>query len=201
MPNGYEEIYQKLIPRLSECDFEEAAARLGFCSTADAAIICFLGREFHITKNGVSAADGQPINVNTGSVLIYYVLSKGRGEPAGTFAPLFRLTGLIEGRNAQEKNLMIAPLIQKFGHDYGRLEKAISRLGAVCEEPPDSGFHVFTLNLLPKIPAKIVYYEADEEFSADIQLLLDENSPKFLEFECLAFLAGCLTKTLIKDSE
>ncbi len=54
------------------------------------------------------------------------------------------------------------------------------------------GKHLWKFNVLPKIPLKIVFYEADDEFPTNIQIMLDKTALQFLEFECLAFMVGCV---------
>ncbi|MBI4857883.1 MAG: DUF3786 domain-containing protein [Acetobacterium woodii] len=38
-------------------------------------------------------------------------------------------------------------------------------------------------------------------YPVEIQTLFDESTPEFLEFECLAFLCGCLVRALIITAE
>ena len=45
MSGGYEQIYESLIPKLSECDFLEVTERLGLSLQPDGALsVNFLGR-------------------------------------------------------------------------------------------------------------------------------------------------------------
>ena len=81
MKGGYDSIYLGLISKLSKCDFQESAERLGLEYVDGGIQVCFLKREYRITLDGVETLDGQPFNSNNGSVLLYYLLSKGRGDP------------------------------------------------------------------------------------------------------------------------
>ncbi len=36
---------------------------------------------------------------------------------------------------------------------------------------------------------------------ATFKIMLDRTAPKFLEFECLAFMVGCFTRALIKTAQ
>ena len=85
MQGGYESIYLGLITKLSECDFHESAERLGLEYVDGAVQISFLKREYRITLDGVEPLDEQPVNVNNLSVLLYYLLSKGQGDPENSF--------------------------------------------------------------------------------------------------------------------
>jgi len=77
MSSGYEQIYESLIPKLSECNFLEVAERLGLSAQQDGTLsVNFLGREYEISSRGVNPTDGKPVNVNNRSVLAYYTLLK-----------------------------------------------------------------------------------------------------------------------------
>jgi hypothetical protein len=84
---GYDSIYLGLITELSECDFHEFAERLGLEYVDGAVQISFFKREYRITLDGVEPLDGQPVNVNNRSVLLYYLLSTGQGDPENSFIP------------------------------------------------------------------------------------------------------------------
>jgi hypothetical protein len=201
MSSGYEQIYLGLKPRLAECDLAESARRLGLSAPSNGEVaVAFCGRDFLITCEGVNPADGEPVDVNYLSVLAYYILSKGSGEPEHTFMPLGRMTGMIDGRNAHDKGLLLKPLIRNFGDHYNSFERAARQLGGVPDDVSTDGGHGWRFQVLPKIPVRLVFYEADEEFPADIQLFFDTSARRFLEFECLAFLSGCFIKALCSEA-
>ena len=95
---------------------------------------------------------------------------------------------------------MNAPLERYFGNDYVKFSEAAVKLGGI-EEEPQVGKHQWRFDVLPKIPLKIVFYEADDEFPVEIQLMLDKTALEFLEFECLAFMVGCFVRALIKTAQ
>jgi hypothetical protein len=194
MPNGYEAIYETLIPRLVECDFAEAAGRLGFelLPTGNMAID-FLGRKYEIGLDGVTPADGKPVNVNNRSVLIYYALSQGRGEPAYAFSLLHHFAG---GLGTGDTSWMTASLVREFGGDYEKFCLAARKLGLVFEGTTRSGDSIWSYALLPKIPIRLLYCEADDEFPCEVKIMFDNSASRFLEFEPLAFLCGCFVRAL-----
>ena len=197
MTSGYDEIYRGLLPRLATCDFRETAGRLGGEMTGDGVCIRFLGRDYFIDAGGIEPKDGCPADANTRSVLVYYITSPGAGEPTLDFAPLNRFTGLIEGRNTLTAGIMNLPLIREFGSDYAKFRSAAAKLGGNEQLSSSPGKHIWNIYVLPKILSQIIFYEADEEFPADIQIRFDLVSRRFLEFECLAVLTGCMVKGLL----
>ena len=142
MANGYEQIYEGLLPKLMECDLAESAQRLGLVYTGGEARIRFLQREYSISTEGAVPLDGQPVGINNRSVLLYYILSSGAGEPTHDYAPLFRLTGAIAGRNDQNTNLMDESLLRAFRNDYAGFVTAATLLGGICLASEDTGKHV-----------------------------------------------------------
>ena len=94
------------------------------------------------------------------------------------------------------KGLLLKPLIREFGDDYEEFQRAARKLGGVLENVSSGGGHGWNFQVLPKILVRLVFYEADDEFPADIQLFFDRSARRFLEFECLAFLTGCFINDL-----
>jgi hypothetical protein len=196
---GYDSIYRELITKLSELDFQESADRLGLEYADGGVRVCFLKREYRITVDGVEPLDGQPVNVNNLSVLLHYLLSKGQGQPENSYIPFESIPRMIGGLHAQSR-LMNAPLERYFGSDYVKFSEAAEKLGGI-EEKPQAGKHTWRFDVLPKIPLKLVLYEADDDFPAEIQITLDMTAIQFLEFECLAFMVGCFVRALIKTAQ
>jgi hypothetical protein len=192
---GYDSIYLGLLPRLAECDFEESAGRLGLDYDSGRVRAHFLGRDYVITHAGVEPLDSQPANVNLRSVLLYYLLSKGSGNPEHAYV-LFENFPRLVGGLGSPIGLMSTPLERKFGADYTAFGKAATQLGG-AEEDSQPGSHAWRFELLPKIAARLVFQEADEDFPAQIQIMLDQAALRFLDFECLAVMMGCLVSALV----
>jgi len=199
MKGGYDSIYLGLITKLSECDFQESAERLGLEYVDGGIQVYFLKREYRITLDGVEPLDGQPVNANNGSVLLYYLLSNGRGDPENSYVLFESIPRMISGLDFQNR-MMSRPLERTFGNDYVKFSETALKLGGI-EEESQMGKHLWKFNVLPKIPLKIVFYEADDEFPTNIQIMLDKTALQFLEFECLAFMVGCFVRALIKTAQ
>ncbi|MDR3542922.1 MAG: DUF3786 domain-containing protein [Desulfosporosinus sp.] len=199
MRSGYEQIYETLIPKLSECDFLEVGERLGLSPQPNGALsVNFLGREYEISFRGINPTDGTPVNVNNRSVLAYYTLSKGVGEPAFSYVPIYYFAGSVFSSNIK---WMTDPLGKTFSEDYATFSETMGRLGGVFDGKLRSGGYSWFLKALPKIFLQIVYYEGDEEFPCEVQILFDKNASRFMEFECLAFLEGCLVRAMIMTAK
>ncbi len=199
MNEGYNSIYLGLISKLSELDFQESADRLGLQYVDGGVQVCFLKREYRISSNGVEPLDGRPTNINNRSVLLYYLLSKGQGDPENCYIPFQSIPRMMGGLPVQTR-LMNTPLERYFGNDYVKFSEAAVKLGGIQEES-QSGKHRWRFDVLPKIPMNLIFYEADHDFPAEIQIMLDKTAIQFLEFECLAFMVGCFVRALIKTAK
>lgn len=202
MTSSYDVIYEALLPKLAECNLAESAARFGLSIDANGDItINFLKRDYHITNTSVIPVDGKPVNINNRSILIHYVLSQGTGDPVYSFKPLFRMTTIFSSGDNGKASMMDAPLIKTFGNDVNKLEETVMKLGGKPGNSQEPWSQCWLMEVLPKIPVKIIYREADEDFPVEIQTQFDVTALEFLEFECLAFLCGCLVRALIKTAE
>ncbi|MCL2882891.1 MAG: DUF3786 domain-containing protein [Coriobacteriia bacterium] len=197
MPTGYEQIYADLLPRLLTCDITAQAERLGLQPTgADCATAEFLGRAYLITPQGVEVADGGgAAPINNRSLLIYYITAEGGIEPRQSYVPINRLTGIIEGRNNDDNWFIGEALMRDLDSRYDLFVAAAEDLGG---RPAGRllGGQCWDFLVLPKMPMRLVFIEADEEFAAELIVQFDETAPYYMDFECLAFLSGSLLREL-----
>jgi hypothetical protein len=200
-PSGYDRTYQAVAARLRDLEFPYAARRLEFDLIDKYTMsIDFLGRKYILSRGGVKPADGQEADVNILSVLGYYALSEAYTEPLYDFALLDTFTGGLFAGGRSGAAWMIEPLVKVCG-DYETFRRAALSMGMSDEGSRSAGEHAWQYRLLPKIPALIKYFEADDEFPCDIKIYYDKTIPEFLDFEPLAVLNGCLVSALVAAAE
>lgn len=215
MDHGYDRTYQLVLPRLQECDLEEAAQRAGFPPPVKGVLeVEFLKRKYGVRKNGVEviedisedapeetkgSAQGQSSRSVEKSLLVYYLTSAGQGEPrkeylfAHQFIPGKGMWGKGGGLSWQ-----IDPLEKAYEGKLAEFKKAMEWLGAVPEPEKKDGQHIWIYRIFPKISVWICYYDADEEFPCMIQIKFDSGASRYLDFEPLAFLQGSLVNRLLE---
>jgi hypothetical protein len=199
--NGYEKTYEAVAPRLRGLDFPYAAKRLGFDLIDKYTMsIDFLGRKYELHRDGARPVDGEKTNVNILTVLVYYALSQGGADLRDMksrydFALLSAFTGsLVSGGG--DPGWMTEPLRRACGGDYEKFSRAARDLGMTWEGSRVPGEQAWICRLLPRIPALIKCFEADDEFPFDIKIYYDKTVPEYLDFEPLAVLNGCLVSAL-----
>lgn len=195
MAGGYDGIYEGLVPKLAFCDYRELARRLGLAllPEEDGVAVSFLGRHYRVTAAGVEPVDGKTAEVNNRSVLAYYVLSQGSGEPTGRFCLLPRLSGMVTGKSSLQ--WMNAPFDRVLQGEYERFCKACRKLGGYYEGEISAG-RAWRFLVLPRIPVRVVFLAADEEFPTEVRFYYDAIAAEYLEFEVLAFLNACFVLAL-----
>jgi hypothetical protein len=195
--SGYEKNYQGLIKYLENHDFKANNLRLGLKDAEGGAIASFLGRDYRITKEGVEPLDGQGAHPNFRSILIHYAVSPGTGGPGGEFLALSQLPGILRGRREPGKDILNNKIVRLFGETgHEGFKKAALKLSGEYLGDHPSGGKIWLFKVFPKVHMQAVFYEADEEYPVDVKILFDSNAPAYLEFECLAFLNGCLVDAL-----
>lgn len=194
---GYQQIYQGLEKQLATHNFTGAAARLGMAEGPDGSLVCsFLGRSYHISQNGVHPADGGAAHPNVRSVLAYYAMSSADCAADWCFAPLSaRHEGMVSA-GLDELGWAHRPLKELADADFDTFAAALAAVGAEYGGVQKSA-HLWTLRALPKIPVRVVYEPADEEFGSSVKILFDTAAYRFMEFEKLAFMDGCIVSGIM----
>ncbi len=195
--SGYRRIYLDLAEKLESFDLAGHAPQLGLTVADGGVLVDFFRRLYRVDRTGVRPLDGGPAGVNHLSLIAHYAMSPGRGEPAGRFLPLGRLTGLVEGRNSFEKSMVDASLGRKFRGDLQALAAVVEARGGREAGLDPSGGRSWLFHPFPKLPLKLVFHEADEEFPAEYRLLFDARATDFMEFEALGFLTGVFVREMV----
>jgi hypothetical protein len=199
--SGYEKIYDWVAEELPGFDLAANAARLGLAKTEDGAVVVrLLGRDYRVDQSGAEPMDGRPAHFNRRSLAAHYAMSPGLGEPAMEFVKLALLSGTPVGGtwNTFNRESVTAPLVRRFEGDPEGLEAAVASLGGRLEAADERLGRSWIIPALPKIPLRLVYQPADEEFEAEFTVLYDRKGHEFMRFEALAFLGGALVDELLK---
>jgi hypothetical protein len=195
MQKGYEKTYDWVKGLLKNCDFFDSAKRLGLTQISeDTLALDFLGRSYQITKEGIElvgqktiwAVDSEGYEFNLKSVLGYYALSDANVEPVYEYCAM----ELFSGGVFRESSSWLSGknFADTFGKDYEKFKKVMNVLGMEYEEGNRDGKYSWKYKILPKIPAKFIVYEGDDEYPSKLQILYDKNVIKIYNFEQLAVL-------------
>ncbi|UQZ88200.1 hypothetical protein C4J81_02820 [Deltaproteobacteria bacterium Smac51] len=192
-----EQYYHSQMEALTACNLAAQAPRMGFSLDEEGRVpVRFFERDYLVDNQSVAPVDGRPVGLDHFSVIAHYMMSEGEGELSGEFLPISRLTGIVN-TGVSPNDSLIAPLTEKFGDGYSLFAEAARKIGGVHEGAAPSGGQSWLFTPLPKLPVRIIFFEADEEFEAEVKVLFDSSSCRFVAYECLELLEMVLVAELL----
>lgn len=195
---GNEKIYLDLLQQLSKEDLEKRASIKDLSVQSHGKVLVqSFAKRYLVCHEGVTADDVGPVSFQQKLAVVSYLLSDGAGEPAYEFVPFGHLGGFNIGRNQHAIKNLKQPIIEKFSDHYELFAKSALKIGGIQKESGTPGKYVWLFHAFPKLPINLTFYEHDEEFPADVQILFDNKALDFMGLKCLGFLPGYFTSTLL----
>ncbi len=135
------------------------------------------------------------------SMTIYDILcySKDDCRLSGRFCPVNMLKGTVQSIGPGSS--LFQRSADEFSGRLKELEYACSILGKPAQM---SGDVVAVLYPFSFLPVTVQYWDADEEFPANLKFMFDENIQDFMHFETIFFMMGHMIsrmKEIMKDYE
>ena len=192
-----EQYYRRRMDALAGADLTVQAPALGLAADAAGRVsVRFFNRDFLVTGQAIEPVDGRPVSLDHKSVLAHYLTSRGRGRPTGEYLPIGRLTGVVSTGGSPSDNL-IAPLTEKFGGRYELFRQAALKIGGREEGRSPAGGESWLFPALPLLPVRVIFFEADEEFPAEVKVLFDASAVDFVAYEVLELMEMVLVEELL----
>ena len=186
-----------MLDSLGSFPVRDAAEEMGLkLRDAGQAEVPMLGQLYLLDQNGVCREDGAPVSTLHGLALAGYLMRRGAGRPAGSFVPLDHLTERVPGKISHAGIKLEARLARIADKDPRAFAKAVEGMGARPGGDVGSGGHSWLIEPLPKLPAQVVFYPGDAEFSATCRVLYDPVAANYLEFNHLATLTTVFVDTV-----
>lgn len=125
---------------------------------------------------------------------LHYLAQKLKGLPKISNEWLtFRELSGIEGYLSAFKTRVIEPIIRKYGHKPEALLEVLDRLPAKRIDQADVGI---VLEVFEGVPALVLLWRQDEEFSPEANLLFDESITRIFCTEDIVVLAEFIARQL-----
>lgn len=127
---------------------------------------------------------------------IFDVLSRAQrpAQLSGKFCQVTKLKGLIQGSGRGVGSSFFRPLEDFFAGQVWALAQACQSLGGTLID--EAGDLAVRLPLFDFLPVILQFWDADEEFPAQIKLMWDENILDYMHYETTWFAASCLLERL-----
>ena len=161
--------------------------------------IVFLFREYRIDRiTGVVewSEDGFSTSIEADyneSMTIYDVLCYSKDDCclSGNYCPVNMLKGTVKSSNVGSN--MFQKSADGFNGKLKELETVCGIWGEKLDLNGDVAAKLYPFSFLPVI---IQYWEADEEFPANLKFMFDENILDYMHFETIFFMMGHIVKRI-----
>ena len=166
-------------------------------------VVPFFGREYRVSRDGITDPDGQRPGYVACVVLAKYILRCPPAVPAGGGWMSFK--DFKSTSHFTNVNYFASDTEQKIVKDFaGRLPElaeAGRRAGGVPHEegmPYDLGVRFAAL---PRVSLLLLFNDRDDEFPAGCKVLFNQQAESYLDPESLAMTGSLLAKQLITAGE
>ena len=182
-------------------DQETMIRKFGLAHDEDALYISFVARDYRVDRQTGTvtwASDPSHTASYNEAMSIYDVLcdSKPLCHLSHQWANVASLCAIQGGTLAKDGDFFKNSCAQ-FGGDAAALDRACRRLHGT---PQPKGDVAYQLALFPFLPLILRFWEADEDFPASMQVLVDKNTLDYLHYETLMFALSHLMTRLVEES-
>ncbi|MDO4297706.1 MAG: DUF3786 domain-containing protein [Lachnospiraceae bacterium] len=182
-------------------DHTELITRFGLDSDAEALYITYYNERYRLDRASgmiVLAADPErELGFNTVmSVYNLFYYSKPGAKVCGEFVP-FRLVKRASPFDAAFRRTVIRPLARRFNGHADLLKKACEALNG---EPIRQGDVGYVIHAFDCIPVTMVFWDGDDEFEAQANLLFDADITDFLHEETVCCIGADLVRRLAEEA-
>ncbi len=193
--NNYETMLEAARERCAGYDMAVLAAKPGVEDAGSYLRTNFFAQEVLIHKKTAAVTvDRRPADFGEGlSVYDWLCDRKADAAAAGEFCVVSSLPGVVVGGSGLS---MAMPKLAGHIHKKPQKFRAIMEsMGAVPTAMGDLGYR---LCVFPDFSMCLKFYFGDEEFQPELILLWDRNSLRFVRYETLYYIAGCLQRLLLQ---
>ncbi|MEA4964233.1 MAG: DUF3786 domain-containing protein [Oscillospiraceae bacterium] len=181
--------------------YSQAEMIRGFGLRADGTYLYlnFCGEGYRVDRETgeVLGPDGMP--AGPAETLTVYDMLCGGGLDwglAGSWCTTNMLPGC--GQSSPDDVALNRPSISKFEEHPERLRQACATLGG---RPFPVGDVAWEFPVFDWFPAVFQFWQGDEEFPSSVRFLWDRNALRYLRYETLYYVMGCVLKRLIRQME
>ena len=184
-----------------EMDVEELARRFGLKLDEDALYITYFGENYRLNRRSgmITPADDPEKRLGFNTLMCIYHLfyySKPDAHVKGEFIPFRQVKGAAPFDPAFRETVL-KPLAETFSGHPEALERACKRLGGRPIRQGDVGY---TIDATGCLPMTVVFWDGDEEFEAQANILFDSAVTDFLHEETVVCLASWMVQRLTEES-
>lgn len=193
--SNYERTKHKMQELFLENDLDQVAAEWELRQDPSAIYLTFLSTPCAIDRQSgavIFARDGvrQEADFNV-SMTIFDILSRPRARASGEYMPVSWFSDM------QTSTVLAGSF---FDRSAKQLAGRTSRLAEVCRQlggtPWGKGDAAYLLPVFRDFRVAVQFWDADEEFPAQLNFYCDRNLPRFMHYETMMFLLSHIAHRL-----
>lgn len=186
----YEQALISFRPRVAALDLAQVARVTGASLLQPGTLeLAFLNERYRITKDRIVNGSGnEPLPFI--AILIYNHLCMPDPPPPSGEWITFSSVPASHAKDKAWAGHVEEVIAKHFSGDPAGLKKASERLGGTPAEMKGNHDAAYAFRFFPHYPALLLFYDAvpEEDFPAQVKLLLDRNVDKYLDIESIVVL-------------
>lgn len=199
--NNYEIMRDQMRPHFLTYDQDELIRKCNLAHDKDYLYIRFCGRPYRISRTTgvVEWSEDGFLTCREGdfseSMTLYDILCYSKPERclSGEFTPSSSLPGLVYTGMQAGSSMGSRKTEEYFNAHMEQLNQACIALGGIPEGKGDVAYRIPMFDFLP---IRFSFWQADEDFPAEIRILWDSNVLQYMHFETLFYAAGHLLQRI-----
>ena len=186
----YDQALQSLRPKFAALDLSRVAAATGTTSLSpDRLEVLFLNERYLVGKDGITGPDGKEPLPFVSILILNHLCMPDLSPPAGEWITF----SSVPASHAKDKAWAAhveEVIARHFAGDAAGLRAACERLGGVPAAVRGSNDAAYEFRFFPSYPALLLFNDAvpEEDFPAQVKLLLDRNVDRMLDIESIVVL-------------
>lgn len=199
--DNYKVLEEKWGEIFASMDHGELISRFDLEEDSQALFVPYFGQRYRLDKkNGRITLEEDPARELTfdTQMVIYHLFyySKPEARVKGEFVP-FRQVKRAAPFEPTYKRTILEPLARTFDGHAGELKNACRMLGGRPIPQGDVGYVIPAFSCMP---LTVVFWDGDEEFSAQANILFDADITDFLHEETVVCLAADFARKLAEKA-
>ena len=191
--DNYEKMQEAAQCRFLEYDYDALRRRTGVTAGERGLATRFLGQKVSVDREtGEITVDGRKAGFSEALTIYDWLCdSKKDAFAAQSFCCITSLPGVfVSGGGLGMNGDSVAPLIE------ANRERFLELCRQMDGYEVDGADLAVVIRLFPDLPMLLKFFDADEDFPATLALLWDENILRFIRYETIYYLAGCLLRRI-----
>ena len=199
--DNYQAVRERWRDIFAGMDHEELKTRFSLEEDGQFLYITYFQQRFSLDKKtgeiAFTETSDREISFNT-AMAIYHLFYYSRPEARvkGEFVPFRQVKRAAPFEAAYKRNIL-EPFARTFGGHMEELANACRRLGG---KPIPQGDVGFVINVFSCMPLTVVFWDRDEEFEAQANILFDADITDYLHEETVVLVAEELTRRLVEEA-